>query len=162
MIQKIFLGLLFLLPLWGGGLSAATASDPITIKIREPFLSHETDTDDKGNDFMLVQGDNGFEVVADYIRMIYVYGASILGIITVLVIVISGIQMSFGGLSSEAVSQSKERILQALLSLVLLFCSALILKTINPGFFEVKDDQSWEEQNGMPADGSPLSNMNAS
>jgi len=86
-----------------------------------------------------IEGNTGIELFSNYIKQIYIYGASIIGIICVLVIVVSGIQISMGGANSEFVNQGKERIMQALLSLILLFASALILRTINPGFFGVAE-----------------------
>ncbi len=82
-----------------------------------------------------VAGKNGIDLFTNYIALIYKYAASIIGIICVLIIVISGVQISFGGANSELVNQGKERIMQAIFSLALLFLSALILKAINPGFF---------------------------
>lgn len=82
-----------------------------------------------------VVGRTGIDLISRYISLIYKYGVSIIGIICVLIIVVSGVQISMGGANSENVNQGKERILQALLSLILLFCSALILKVVNPGFF---------------------------
>ena len=82
-----------------------------------------------------VSGDSGVEMVSNYIGLIYRFGAAIIGFICVLVIVISGIQITAGGASPDAVTQGKTRILQALLSLILLFASAMILQTVNPGFF---------------------------
>jgi hypothetical protein len=84
-----------------------------------------------------VVGKDGVGLLSNFIQQIYIYGASIIGIICVLIIVVSGIQISLGGANSEFVNQGKERILQALLSLILLFASALILRTINPGFFTI-------------------------
>jgi len=83
----------------------------------------------------VLSGSSGMDLVTQYIAMIYKYGASILGIICVLIIVISGIQISMGGAQSDLVASAKTRIFQALLSLAILFLSAVILKTINPGFF---------------------------
>lgn len=82
-----------------------------------------------------VVGRTGIDLISRYISLIYKYGASIIGVFCVLIIVVSGVQISMGGANSENVNQGKERILQALLSLILLFCSALILKVVNPGFF---------------------------
>lgn len=78
---------------------------------------------------------NGVDLINQYISMIYMWMASIIGLIAVLMIVVSGIQIIFGGASPELVSDAKTRIMQSLLSLVLLFATALILKTVNPGFF---------------------------
>ena len=83
----------------------------------------------------MIVGKSGVDLMKNYIHLIYVYGASILGIICVLIIVISGIQITMGGAQADLVASAKTRIFQALLSLALLFLSAVILKTINPGFF---------------------------
>ena len=87
--------------------------------------------------FKSIRGANGYELVGNFIGVIYKYAASVLGIICVLVIVISGGQIMFGGVSADNETDAKERIFQALGSLVLLFLTALILKTVNPGFFIV-------------------------
>lgn len=70
-----------------------------------------------------------------YIAIIYRWGASIVGIIAVLVIVLSGIQLSAAGGDTEAVGKAKTRILQSIAGIVVLFLSGLILYTINPNFF---------------------------
>ena len=82
-----------------------------------------------------VTGDTGVDMIGNYLSMIYKFGAVIIGIVAVLVIVISGVQIMAGGASPEAVTQGKNRIFQAILSLILLLSSAMILRTINPGFF---------------------------
>ena len=58
-----------------------------------------------------------------------------MGIIAVLVIVVSGIQISIDQGSGEGVTAAKNRITQSLAGLVILFLSALILYSINPTFF---------------------------
>lgn len=78
---------------------------------------------------------NGVDLINQYLSMIYLWMASLIGLLAVLMIVVSGIQIIFGGASPELVSDAKNRILQSLLSLILLFATALILKTVNPGFF---------------------------
>lgn len=82
-----------------------------------------------------VTGSSGVILIKNYIGLIYRYAASLIGIICVLIIVVSGVQIMTGGLSSEGVNQAKERIYQALFSLILLFCTAMLLRTLNPGFF---------------------------
>lgn len=83
----------------------------------------------------VISGKNGIELLSNYVKVIYKVATGIIGVICVLIIVISGMQISFGGLSPEGVNQGKERIMQALLSLALLFGTALILQVVNPGFF---------------------------
>lgn len=82
-----------------------------------------------------IGADSGVDLVKNYISMIYKFGSMFLGLVCVLVIVISGIQMSTGGIDPSAYENAKNRILGAIMSLVLLFSSAMILRTINPGFF---------------------------
>ena len=81
-------------------------------------------------------GSNGVKLIADFVQKMYEYGAALIGIICVLVIVVSGIQIIFGGADNESVTAAKTRIFQSLFSLLLLFGSALLLHTINPGFFK--------------------------
>ncbi len=82
-----------------------------------------------------ISGNSGTGLAMNYVSMIYKFGASVLGIIAVLVIVVSGVQIIAGGADENNISAAKDRILQALLSLAMLFSSALILRTINPDFF---------------------------
>lgn len=86
-------------------------------------------------DIKSIRGDTGVDLIGNFVGVMYRYIASVIGIIVVLILVVSGIQMMAGGVSSEAYESAKTRIFQALISLLLLFSSALILKTINPGFF---------------------------
>lgn len=88
-----------------------------------------------GQNVRSISGSSGVDLLGNYFSMWYKIGALVLGLICVLVIVISGVQIMFGGASEEAVTSAKARIWGALLSLILLFSSALILRTINPLFF---------------------------
>ncbi len=82
-----------------------------------------------------IGANSGVGLIKNYVSMIYKFGSMFIALVAVLVIVISGIQMTTGGIDPNAFESAKERILAALLSLLLLFSSAMILKTINPGFF---------------------------
>lgn len=77
----------------------------------------------------------GTSLIYGYIGMVYRWGASIVGIIAVLVIVISGIQISAAGGDPEAINEAKKRIIQSIAGIAMLFLSGLILYTINPTFF---------------------------
>lgn len=83
----------------------------------------------------LVVSQSGTGLLKTYIAIIYRWAAGIVGIICVLVIVISGIQISMDQGSGESVGSAKNRIMQSLAGLVILFLSALILYTVNPTFF---------------------------
>jgi len=111
----------------GGGGSPSTAGSAgyYQVKLQEPLSGQSA----------YVSASNGVDLINQYISMIYMWMASIVGIIAVLMIVVSGIQIIFGGASPELVSDAKNRVTQALLSLVLLFATAMILRTVNPNFF---------------------------
>ncbi len=77
----------------------------------------------------------GTDLLFLYIGTIYRWAASIVGIIAVLVMVISGIQISAAAGEQQAVTNAKNRIMQSIGGLALLFLSGIILYTINPTFF---------------------------
>lgn len=82
----------------------------------------------------IIQADGGLDLLNQYVRMIYLWSAGVIGIIAVLIIVVSGIEMMITG-SSGSIDEAKSRIVKSLLGLVILFLSGLILYTINPTFF---------------------------
>lgn len=84
----------------------------------------------------IIKGTSGASLIKTYIAIIYRWGAGIVGIIAVLVIVISGIQIAMDQGSGDQVSAAKTRIMESIAGLVVLFLSALILYTINPTFFQ--------------------------
>ncbi len=83
----------------------------------------------------VIRSDTGLGLFGDYVVMIYQYAASIIGVISVLVLVVGGVMIIMGGASTETVNTAKGIIGKALVSLVLLFLVGLILKTINPAFY---------------------------
>jgi len=77
----------------------------------------------------------GTSLIEGYIGSIYKWSAGIVGIIAVLIIVASGIQISASGGDSQAIESAKTRIIKSLAGIVVLFLSGLILYTVNPTFF---------------------------
>ncbi|MFH1284037.1 MAG: pilin [Candidatus Peregrinibacteria bacterium] len=77
----------------------------------------------------------GTSLIYGYIGSIYKWGASVAGIIAVLVIIISGIQISAAGGEAQAIDDAKKRIIKSIGGIVVLLLSGLILYTINPTFF---------------------------
>jgi len=102
------------------------------IELREPLGGVNVEG---GGAVQSIRGETGLDLIGFYITILYQYGAALIGIVCVFIIVISGIQIIAGGANAEMVTQAKNRIMQSLLSLALLFLSAVILKTINPEFF---------------------------
>lgn len=103
-------------------------------RIREARVFNEI----KGNEKLkacVVTGKTGLDLLTNYASQVYQWIAGVVGAICILVIVVSGIQISIGGLSQEEVSTAKDRVIRALVGLVVLFLSAFILYTINPLFF---------------------------
>jgi len=80
----------------------------------------------------------GTNLIYGYIQNIYRWGASMVGIVAVLIIILSGIQLSAAGGDPEAVNSAKKRILQSIAGIVILFLSGLILAVVNPNFFVTK------------------------
>ncbi len=78
---------------------------------------------------------SGAELLYTYVGTIYKWAAGTIGIVTVLLLVWGGIEISTAGGDQGKTEKAKERIIQSLAGLVLLFLSALILYTINPNFF---------------------------
>jgi len=82
----------------------------------------------------LLVSTSGINLLKFYVLQVYVWGAGIVGIIAVLVIVVSGIQIAASG-GEEQLTSARTRIIQSLSGLAILFLSGLILYTINPTFF---------------------------
>ena len=84
----------------------------------------------------VIRGTSGVGIIKTYVTIMYRWASSIVGIIAVLVIVISGIQISMDQGGGDGVTAAKTRIFQSITALTVLFLSALILYTINPTFFK--------------------------
>ncbi|MCK5461207.1 hypothetical protein KAI58_04445 [Candidatus Gracilibacteria bacterium] len=134
-MKKIILTLTFLLTSSLNSISFAASTATAPEKCPENADGYCIELQEAIGGKTVIKGETGVDLISNYISILYKYGASIIGILCVFIIVLSGIQISMGGANSEMVNKGKERIIQAIFSLILLFCSALILKTINPGFF---------------------------
>ncbi|PIQ77239.1 hypothetical protein COV82_05590 [Candidatus Peregrinibacteria bacterium CG11_big_fil_rev_8_21_14_0_20_46_8] len=82
-----------------------------------------------------IEGVSGVDIFTSYVGKIYRWAASVVGIISVLIITASGVQISMAGGDSAKIDSAKTRVLQSIVGLVILFLASLILYTINPGFF---------------------------
>lgn len=89
----------------------------------------------------LIYGSSGTDFIKQYVGFIYRLAASIIGVIAVLVIVVSGIQISVAGDDSAKIGEAKERIIQSLFGLAVLFLAGIILRSVNPNFFTAQDVQ---------------------
>lgn len=76
--------------------------------------------------------------LGEYVSGVYVYLIGISTSIAIVMIMISGLQWSLGGQSSEAIGKAKARIKNAVTGLVLLLSTYLILITVNPNLILFK------------------------
>lgn len=84
---------------------------------------------------LVILSKGGTSMLYGYIGMIYRWAARLVGLIAVLIIVVSGIQLSASGGDSEVINAAKGRIIKSLSGIAILFLSGLILNTANPNFY---------------------------
>lgn len=89
----------------------------------------------------VIYGDNGVDLLKNYVGLMYRWAAGFVGVIAVVVIMISGIQISTAGDDSGRMEEAKNRIIQSLVAIALLFLSGIILYAVNPTFFTSEDIQ---------------------
>jgi len=77
-------------------------------------------------------------IMEQYVSRVFVFGSGLVSLVAILWIIVGGYEIMFAGAGSAEVTAGKEKITKALLGIVLIFLSALILHTINPGFFTYK------------------------
>ncbi len=78
---------------------------------------------------------SGLGGISGYVSMIYRYASWAIVTLAVLMLIVSGIQMSLGGAIPDKVAEARKRIFQIIGGLVLFFMIGVILRTINPTFF---------------------------
>lgn len=83
----------------------------------------------------VIEGDDGNEILVNYIALVYKFLAGTIGFVAVLMLVVGGIEITTAGANQAGLQSGRDRILAALVGLTLLFLSSLILYTINPTFF---------------------------
>lgn len=81
----------------------------------------------------LEQGGVGF--LNAYVGLIYRWTAGVIGVICVLIIIVSSIQIIAGQGEPSAIEEGKKRIFQAISGIALLFLASALLYIVNPTFF---------------------------
>lgn len=76
-----------------------------------------------------------------YVGLIYRWAAGIVGVIAVLIIIVSGIQISTANGEPSVVEEARKRILQSLGGIAILFLASALLYVINPTFFKAPEYQ---------------------
>ncbi|HLG25394.1 MAG TPA: pilin [Candidatus Gracilibacteria bacterium] len=78
---------------------------------------------------------SGTALLFSYIGTIYRWAAGVIGVVTVLYLIWGGVEIATAGDNTGKIDEAKQKIIQSIGGLVLLFLSAVILYTINPNFF---------------------------
>ncbi len=78
---------------------------------------------------------SGINLLMTYLGIIYRWAAGIIGIISVAYLIYGGFLIATAQDDTGKIDTAKEKIIQSLSGLILLFLSAVILYTINPNFF---------------------------
>lgn len=94
----------------------------------------------------LIVGNDGSEILVNYAKLLYKWLAGFIGLVAVLFVIAGGIQISTAGANQEGMQQGKDRIIAALVALMILFLSSLILYTINPTFFGSSEQADQADQ----------------
>lgn len=78
------------------------------------------------------------DLLARYIKALYDYGMMIAGILGAIVLMGGGVLWLVSGGNDSRVSQAKEMIVGSISGLLILFCSWILLNTINPELLKLK------------------------
>lgn len=92
-------------------------------------------------------GSNSFTDMGVFIKLIYRYAISVIGIIAAVVIIISGLQWTASAGNSEVINTAKNRIFGALIGSFIAFMSYAILSAINPATVNLRLPQVWMIRN---------------
>ena len=106
--------------LWGGGSLQTGERGPIQALL----------TEDKSKPY---QGP--FTLLYNYLNLVYTYMSGLIIGISVLFVVIGGIQMTTSAGDETKFTEGRSRITKAIAGIILWFTASLILYTINPTFF---------------------------
>lgn len=122
----------------------ATLSEPLPIKV---FCDR----------VQVLFASSGTGIIKNYVGLIYGWASGLIGLVAVLVIIFNGIMMSASNGDQGAVENARNRIMQSLTAITILFISGLLLYTINPNFFTDSDLQGPKEPTPAekPADETP-------
>jgi len=78
------------------------------------------------------------DLLVKYVKAFYGYGLSIAGILAAIVLMAGGILWLTSAGNDSRISQAKELIIGSVTGLVILFCSWIILNTINPDLVKLR------------------------
>lgn len=77
-------------------------------------------------------GNTSFNNVGEYIKTIYNYALTVIGILAVVMIIVSGVQWISSAGNSEVIGKARKRIFGAVIGMFIAYMSYIILHSINP------------------------------
>ena len=97
-------------------------------------------------------GKSEFSNVGDFILLMYKWLVTVASILSVIMIIVAGVQWITSGGNSESISSAKSRISGAVIGLFIAYMSYFILNTINPNLVNFRLPQVWlvRPQNLLP------------
>jgi D-alanyl-D-alanine dipeptidase/type IV secretory pathway VirB2 component (pilin) len=121
--------------------TTTTTSTIVPVKLLTPVLSIDIPTVTFSKALITEEGGSSYvssNFLAEYISGVYTYLLGIATTIAIVMIMISGLQWTFGGVSADTIGKAKGRIKNAATGLVLLLCTYLLLVTVNPNLIELE------------------------
>ncbi|PIT86137.1 MAG: hypothetical protein COU33_04835, partial [Candidatus Magasanikbacteria bacterium CG10_big_fil_rev_8_21_14_0_10_43_6] len=88
-------------------------------------------------------GKKQFGHIGEFIQFIYQYGIMVASIVSVIVIIVGGLQWTMSGGNTSTIETAKKRIGGAIVGLILALLSYTILNTINPQLVNIRLPQAW-------------------
>ncbi len=90
------------------------------------------------------KGERSFENIGKFIQWIYRYGIMSAGLLTMFMLVLSGLQWATSAGSPERITAAKKRIGGALMGLFVALLSYTVLNTVNPFLVNLRLPQVWK------------------
>lgn len=84
-----------------------------------------------------------FSNAGEYIKTIYNYSLSVIGILATVVLIISGAQWIGSGGNAEVISQAKKRVSGSVIGLFITYMSYVILSSVNPASVNMVQPNVW-------------------
>jgi hypothetical protein len=88
-------------------------------------------------------GKTKFAHIGEFIQFIYKYGIMVASIVSVVVVIVAGLQWTMSGGNTATIESAKKRIGGAIIGLVLALLSYTILSNVNPQLVNIRLPQTW-------------------
>ncbi len=85
-----------------------------------------------------ISGDNTFASLADYINALYKYLVPVMSIVAIIMVMVAGLQYILSRGNPSAVKQAKERIVQAVVGIILLLSAYTLARLLDPSLVNLE------------------------